>query len=90
MLRRRVFGRPLNSPNSTIRFSSPIWTSPSSGCWLRQRSWERIIIHGDYDVDGITSTVTSWRRVLEMIGADVSHFVPERLRDGLRPAAGDD
>jgi single-stranded-DNA-specific exonuclease len=42
---------------------------------------ERIAIHGDYDVDGITSTVIL-RRALEMLGGDVVHFLPERLRDG--------
>jgi single-stranded-DNA-specific exonuclease len=42
---------------------------------------ERIAIHGDYDVDGITSTVIL-RRALELLGADVCHFIPERLRDG--------
>src|SRR5438309_1959443 len=49
---------------------------------------ERIAIHGDYDVDGITSTVIL-RRALELLGADVVHFLPERLRDGygLQPAA---
>src|SRR3982751_714187 len=51
---------------------------------------ERIAIHGDYDVDGITSTVIL-RRALEMLGGDVVHFIPERLRDGygLQPAAID-
>ena len=49
---------------------------------------ERIAIHGDYDVDGITSTVIL-RRALEMLGGTVVHFIPERLRDGygLQPAA---
>jgi single-stranded-DNA-specific exonuclease len=42
---------------------------------------ERIAIHGDYDVDGITSTVIL-RRALELMGADVLHFIPERLKDG--------
>src|ERR671931_1505874 len=42
---------------------------------------ERIAIHGDYDVDGITSTVIL-RRALELLGADVVHFIPERLKDG--------
>src|SRR5262245_13676427 len=42
---------------------------------------ERIAIHGDYDVDGITSTVIV-RRMLELLGADVVHFIPERLADG--------
>src|SRR5262245_50455472 len=50
-------------------------------------SGERIAVHGDYDVDGITSTVIL-RRALEMLGGSVSHFIPERLRDGygLQPA----
>jgi len=49
---------------------------------------ERIAIHGDYDVDGVTSTVIL-RRSLELLGADVVHFIPERLKDGygLQPAA---
>jgi len=42
---------------------------------------ERIAIHGDYDVDGVTSTVIL-RRALEMLGGDVVHFIPERLKDG--------
>jgi len=51
---------------------------------------ERIAIHGDYDVDGVTSTVIL-RRALELLGADVVHFIPERLRDGygLQPSAID-
>ena len=51
---------------------------------------ERMAIHGDYDVDGVTSTVIL-RRALELLGADVTHFIPERLRDGygLQPAALD-
>ena len=49
---------------------------------------ERIAVHGDYDVDGVTSTVIL-RRVLELLGADVVHFIPDRLRDGygLEPAS---
>src|SRR5436189_4199145 len=49
---------------------------------------ERVAIHGDYDVDGVTSTVIL-RRALELLGADVVHFIPERLKDGygLQPAA---
>jgi single-stranded-DNA-specific exonuclease len=49
---------------------------------------ETVAVHGDYDVDGITSTVIL-RRALELMGASVVHFIPERLRDGygLQPAA---
>lgn len=51
---------------------------------------ERIAVHGDYDVDGITSTVIL-RRMIELLGGDVVHFIPERLRDGygLQPEAID-
>ena len=51
---------------------------------------ERIAVHGDYDVDGVTSTVIL-RRALELLGADVVHFIPERFRDGygLQPATID-
>jgi single-stranded-DNA-specific exonuclease len=49
---------------------------------------ERIAIHGDYDVDGITSTVIL-RRALELLGGEVVHFLPDRVKDGygLQPAA---
>ena len=49
---------------------------------------ERIAVHGDYDVDGVTSTVML-RRLLELLGADVVHFIPDRIKDGygLEPAA---
>src|SRR5262245_21637376 len=42
---------------------------------------EKIAVHGDYDVDGITSTVIL-RRTLELLGAEVVHFIPDRMRDG--------
>ncbi|HJO37679.1 MAG TPA: single-stranded-DNA-specific exonuclease RecJ [Vicinamibacterales bacterium] len=48
---------------------------------------ERIAVHGDYDVDGVTATVMV-RRVLELLNADVTHYIPNRLVDGygLEPA----
>lgn len=38
---------------------------------------KRICIYGDYDCDGITSTVMLYS-YLECIGADVSYYIPER------------
>ena len=51
---------------------------------------ERIAVHGDYDVDGITSTVIL-RRALEALGGDVIHFIPDRIKDGygLQPSTFD-
>lgn len=42
---------------------------------------ERICVHGDYDVDGVTSAAL-WTRLLEKLGADVRVHVPHRKRDG--------
>ncbi|MFL6275062.1 MAG: single-stranded-DNA-specific exonuclease RecJ [Blastocatellia bacterium] len=42
---------------------------------------EKILIYGDYDVDGTTSTVIL-KKALTMVGADVSYYIPERLKDG--------
>jgi single-stranded-DNA-specific exonuclease len=49
---------------------------------------ERIEIHGDYDVDGVTSTVVL-KKALEMAGADAGWHIPHRLNDGygMQPAA---
>jgi single-stranded-DNA-specific exonuclease len=49
---------------------------------------ERVAVHGDYDVDGVTSTVIL-RRAIELLGGNITHFIPERFRDGygLQPAS---
>lgn len=49
--------------------------------WRAIRNRERILIHGDYDTDGITATaLMAW--VLERNGAVVSSFLPHRFDDG--------
>ncbi|HTA36935.1 MAG TPA: single-stranded-DNA-specific exonuclease RecJ [Solirubrobacteraceae bacterium] len=42
---------------------------------------ERITVHGDYDVDGICSTAVLLR-ALRSLGADVDHYLPDRIGDG--------
>jgi len=42
---------------------------------------EPVLVYGDYDVDGITSTVLL-KRALEMLGAEVGFHIPHRLEDG--------
>ncbi len=44
-------------------------------------SREKILIHGDYDGDGVTSAAL-WTRCLRALGADADVFVPHRGRDG--------
>ena len=42
---------------------------------------ERILIFGDYDVDGILSVVTL-SKALESLGGHVDFFIPDRLKEG--------
>ena len=44
-------------------------------------SREKMVIFGDYDVDGITSSALLWR-VLRKLGADVETFLPLRIEEG--------
>ena len=42
---------------------------------------ENVLIFGDYDVDGICSSVIV-TQVLRKLGINVDVFLPERLKDG--------
>ncbi|MCX7695155.1 MAG: single-stranded-DNA-specific exonuclease RecJ [Caloramator sp.] len=42
---------------------------------------EKIVIYGDYDVDGITST-SILMRAFRKLGVDVSFYIPDRLNEG--------
>ncbi|MDQ3585135.1 MAG: DHH family phosphoesterase, partial [Acidobacteriota bacterium] len=42
---------------------------------------ERILIYGDYDVDGTTGTVVL-RRALQLLGAETGFHVPHRFTEG--------
>jgi single-stranded-DNA-specific exonuclease len=51
------------------------------------RRSRRVVVFGDYDVDGVTA-VAQLRAALGRIGADAVPFIPHRLKDGygLKPA----
>ena len=53
------------------------------------RNREKILLYGDYDVDGTTSVVIL-KKALEIAGASVDFFVPHRLplRNPAHPATG--
>lgn len=42
---------------------------------------EKIIVYGDYDVDGMTSTATLYK-LLSRLDAWVDYYIPERLNEG--------
>jgi single-stranded-DNA-specific exonuclease len=45
------------------------------------RDKERILIFGDYDVDGVLSVVMLLR-ALSRLGAEVDYYIPERIKEG--------
>ena len=42
---------------------------------------EKIVIHGDFDADGVTSTSLLYR-TLKYLNADVNYFIPDREKEG--------
>lgn len=52
------------------------------------RGREKILIYGDYDVDGTTSVVVL-KRAIELAGGEADFHVPDRLKEGygMRPEA---
>ncbi|WP_337090111.1 single-stranded-DNA-specific exonuclease RecJ [Leuconostoc pseudomesenteroides] len=45
---------------------------------------EKIVVYGDYDMDGVTSTAIMVE-ALEVLGADVTAYIPNRFSDGYGP-----
>jgi single-stranded-DNA-specific exonuclease len=52
------------------------------------RDGEKIVIYGDYDVDGITATSILWHAIV-LLGGKVSTYIPHRIDEGygLNPEA---
>ena len=42
---------------------------------------EKIVIHGDFDADGVTSTSLLYR-TFKYLGADINYFIPDREKEG--------
>lgn len=45
------------------------------------RSGEKIVIYGDYDVDGIAGTTILWHAI-RMLGGNVDYYIPHRVDEG--------
>ena len=52
-----------------------------------ERGGSRVTIHGDYDVDGVTSTAILVS-TLRALGAECDWLIPDRLADGYGLSAG--
>ena len=62
-------------------FDLPDMTAAVDRILLAIEKQERIVIYGDYDVDGVTSSALL-QRVLHAAGATVTSFLPHRMDEG--------
>jgi len=62
-------------------FALPSMRDAAARLWRAIEQGERIVIYGDYDVDGVTSTALLVR-VLRAFAATVSYFLPRRMDEG--------
>lgn len=49
--------------------------------WAGIQAGEEIVVYGDYDADGMTSTAILYR-CLKLLGANVSYHLPNRMEEG--------
>src|SRR5439155_2436920 len=42
---------------------------------------EKVVVYGDYDVDGITATAILWHAI-RILGGDVDYYIPHRIDEG--------
>jgi single-stranded-DNA-specific exonuclease len=85
--------RGLGEPEAARRFLRPAFEELHDPFLLRDmsvaverllsaiRTQEKILIYGDYDVDG-TSSVVLLTKAIELAGGAASYHVPHRLKDG--------
>jgi single-stranded-DNA-specific exonuclease len=45
------------------------------------RDREKIVVYGDYDVDGITATAILWHAIRQL-GGEVEYYIPHRIEEG--------
>jgi single-stranded-DNA-specific exonuclease len=48
---------------------------------VASKKGEKVLVHGDYDVDGLSATAIIFR-VLKMLGIDSHYFIPNRMEHG--------
>jgi len=93
LLGRILVGRNLTSASSARRFLTPRLTDlynpeqlpdvdkAANRIFSAVRDREKIMIYGDYDVDGITSSVIL-KRCIELAGGAAEIYLPHRIEEG--------
>lgn len=93
ILARLLVNRVITEPEQAERFLKPDWSDlpdpfllPDAGVAVNRllqamERKEKILVYGDYDVDGVTSAAL-WYLALSKLQANVQAKVPHRKRDG--------
>ena len=76
----RLSSAPASRPARPAR-ASPTCARPPSASPRRSATSEKIVIYGDYDVDGITATAILWHAIRSS-AASVDFYVPHRIDEG--------
>ncbi|MBR1460867.1 single-stranded-DNA-specific exonuclease RecJ [bacterium] len=93
LIKRLLISRGITTDEDIKDFLNPLemeLTSPYAFCDMKKaierlskaiENRENIVIYGDFDADGITSTSILYK-TLKHIGAEVHHFIPDRETQG--------
>src|SRR4051794_3985358 len=88
-----LLGRGIEAPDDCTRFLRPSLNDLHKPVLLANlpkaaervakaiRDGEKIVIYGDYDVDGITATAILWHAI-KVLGGTVDFYVPHRIDEG--------
>ncbi len=93
LIKRLLFTRGIKTDEEIKEFLNPLeikLTHPKVFCDMEKcverlstaiDNGEKIVIHGDFDADGVTSTSLLYR-TFKYLGADVNYFIPDREKEG--------
>ena len=93
LIKRLLYMRGIETDEEIYEFLNPLemkLTHPKAFCDMEKcierlstaiDNGEKIIIHGDFDADGVTSTSLLYR-TFKYLGADVNYFIPDREKEG--------
>ncbi|MCI1272824.1 MAG: single-stranded-DNA-specific exonuclease RecJ [Clostridiaceae bacterium] len=93
LVKRLLISRGITKEEDMYEFTHPLETkqmSPDAFCDMEKcvtriskaiDEKEKIVIHGDFDADGVTAT-SVLIKTLRFLGADVNYFIPDREKEG--------
>ncbi len=93
LIKRLLFSRGIKTPEEINSFLNPLETELTAPFVFKDMNkaverlskaidnQEKIIIYGDFDADGVTSTSLLYK-TFKFLGADVNYFIPDRDKEG--------